>query len=444
MSCDGFLRWLFGERLAAFAEKSSVRPIVTGSSAAARCGADAEIQASALPTSADGGILLGIPLDLLLLRVLPRLALADIVAISSTCLLLRAEVDACAGLWSGLRRGCATRAEFQRAYLASCATCSAPEAREHTFEHSPGLCAHCASRMPSLALREFISHRRLRDFRIGAGQRARVRVVLREVLRLAAERTRRPELAALAGRPLTLGFASHRDGHSLNLLLHALHRHAPTLLLVREQPKDEGPARSFGVFIPVQVLRRTAPDTKSDQGRGAFFFSLPVAPRPRMHRSRGADGRPAAEPPRAAHAARVWPGATPDGGEPCVAHFYATSADLLAFGGDARAYGLQLATDLQSGVSLPCPSFCSPTLSSEPAFRVRSVEAWRVVGAEEEEHEWQSAQAQGRPVRSLDEEEEPAAEGAEGAGSVLEPGSDRLMLEFVNMREDLLLARRTQ
>ncbi|KAG8464769.1 hypothetical protein KFE25_010137 [Diacronema lutheri] len=389
--------------------------------------------------SSDGGILFAIPLEVLLLHVLPRLELPEIVAVSSTCLVLRTEVDACAGLWSRLRAGCASRAEFQEAFLRSCARCSAPEASEYTFEHSQGLCAHCASRMPSRALKEFLNARTLREWRIGAAQRARARCVLREVLRMAAERTRRHELGLLAERPLRLAFSSHRDGHSHNLLLHTLNAHAPTLLVCHEQPRAgprAAPAQSFGVFVPVRMLRRTAPAFKSDEGKGAFFFRLPAPPRPR--------GKHDPMPP-AAPAASIWPGDSwSDGRVVGVPHFYATSAELVAFGGDASAYALRLSSDLQTGFSLPCPAFRSPTLAAEPAFRVRCVEAWRVVGEEEEHLEWQSAQAQGRPVRSLDEEEPPAIEGADNAASVLEPGSNRFMLEFVNMREDLLLQRRAQ
>jgi hypothetical protein len=97
----------------------------------------------------------------------------------------------------------------------------------------------------------------------------------------------------------------------------------------------------------------------------------------------------------------------------------------------------------QSGLSLPCPAFRSPVLASEPSFKVGVVEVWRVVDLAEEEYEWQLAQVEGRPVGSLEEESMPAFDG-EGPASVLEPGSNRFMLEFINMREDLLMERRAQ
>lgn len=445
MGCtQSLLNWALGRKEARTALIRKGVALRKGASTEARRAAKNDVQA-VLPREAEpvqtseGGILFAVPLDLLLLHVVPKLALPDIVAVSSTCLLLRVEVDGCARLWSELRPGCTTRAAFQEAYLSSCAKCHAPEAGEYSFEHSPGLCAHCASRMPTRALKDFCNQRRLRDWRIGAAQRSRARAVLRDVLRAAGERARRPEITALAERPLRLGFSSARDGHSLNLLLHTLNRHAPTLLVVREHvPAGSSvAARSFGVFIPVRMLRRTAPASKSDEACGAFLFSLPLP-----SQARSSHNCPAPAP--AASVASIWPGQAPDGTSAGVPHFYATASDLLAFGGDAQAYALQLAPDLQCGVSLPCPAFRSPTLSSTPAFRIAGVEAWRIVGVEEEEHEWQSAQAQGRPVRSLDEEEEPAVDGGENAGSVLEPGSNRFMLEFVNMREDLLLARRAQ
>jgi hypothetical protein len=534
-------------------------------------------------SAGEGGLLFAIPIDLVLLHVLPRLTLREIVAVSSTCHLLRLEIDSCGPLWTHLRaeilRGgserssrsasrsgvssdapsaaCASRRAFQQAFLGSCAKCLAPEAGEYSFEHSQGLCAPCATRMPGGALREFLNLRSLVEWRIGAAARRRTRAALRELLRAASSQMRRREFAAYAERPLCLAFNSRRDGHSLNLLQNTLARHAPCLLVVKEavvvedapepkpaqpggreadasagasrtgplpedasgtsaadgagpadasrtgpppdaaaasvappapvaaaapplsttpaaahdaraRPRPRATARggaSFGVFVPLKLLRRTAPDFKSDGARGSFLFRLSSSsssssssdPAPGAE----ADWAPGAEASAAggseigagstegcataaaAPMANIYPGRPADGGL-MVNSFYMMGNDLVAFGGDRHAYALQLAADLQSGLSLPCPTFRSPTLASAPSFETSSVEIWRVVDAEEELYEWQAAQAEGRPVRPLDEEVEPGATAFDQSDSVLAPGTNRFMLEFVNMREDLLLERRAQ
>jgi hypothetical protein len=449
---------------AAQSPRASVDSSACADAADARAAQDAP---ESTGVATDGSlVLLELPLELLLVAVMPKLELADIIACASTCSHLRLEIDGCASLWATLRAGCGSRQAFQRAYLSSCAKCHAPEAGEYSFEHTQGLCASCAHRMPVGALREFLITRRRIDWRVGAAERASTRALLRGLLRSAAEQMRRQALTSFAERPLRLAFSSRRDGHSLTVMQNALGRYAPCLVVVAEQvdaTRDATPyatldakpvagagatqaaatagvdataaartgsaARRFGVFVPVKMLRRSAPDFKSDEGGGSFLFALP------SRRAAGARGR-AAEPATP----RIFPGRAAEGAAG-VRQFYRTSSEHVAFGGDERAYALWLSASLERGLSLPCPTFGSPTLSSAPAFRVDEVQVWRTVDVEEELLEWQSAQAERRPVRPLDEDEEPRADLAD---SVLAPGTNRFMLEFVNMREDLLMERRAQ
>lgn len=402
----------------------------------------------------EGGVLLAMPVDLLLMHVLPKLGVAGVLAAAATCRQLRDEIESCAGLWAKLHPGCFSRLQYREVHLSTCARCHVSEATEMTyFEHSPGLCASCATRMPAAALRELATRRRAHEWHVDALRRRAVRAELRELLRMAVEGAGRAQLAPLLARPLRLAFSSKRDGHSLTLLMQCLRAHTPAFLLVRQLPaRGTGEQTRFGVFVPVPLRRRTEPQYRSDEGRGAFLFSLPSrqvraagALAAAAERAAAAAAAPAEAPAAAAAAA---PSSASEGarvfcrrelGSLPLDNFYCTGAEYIAFGGTLDSFGLRLSADLQTGSALPCPGFRAPLLSTEPSFRIATLEVWRLVSEEEEELEWMAAQCgQGAAMPGEDGEVD---ESGEQPPSVLEPGSNRFMLEFVNMKEDLLLER---
>jgi len=377
-------------------------------------------------------------MDILLLHVIAKLEVPSVVAVSEACARLCAELDECEPVWSRLRAGCRTRQQFADLYVRTCSSCAAVDANEFAFEFSPGLCSSCAVRMPGRALQDLVRARQRRDWRLNAKARDATRRELRALLGRAAERARTPGLEDVASRPLRLAFHSERDGASLGLLRETLARHAPCFLLVTEaaapartEPAEasEGSQRAqrarrrwtglrnrFGAYVPLRLAKRTEPDFGGDGGGGAFFFRL----------------RPSA----GAAEVEVYP-ARGGTGVP-VSNFYCTGATFVAFGGTPGAYGIAIDGDLQHGRCLPSTEFGAPVLSSAVSFRIARVEVWRAVSEEEEELERMAAEVQVDAPRGVDDDE--AAFGR----SVLEPGTNKFMLEFVNMREDLLMERRAQ
>jgi hypothetical protein len=203
--------------------------------------------------------------------------------------------------------------------------------------------------------------------------------------------------------PLTsfrLAFSSDRHGGSATALLRAARGVPASLLVVTERrpaPLPRIQQRVFGAFIPTAWPLTSANRRRPWFGDSrAFLFSL--SPERRVHAATGHDE-----------------------------HFAHVSSDGIGFGGDIGGSGhaLFLSSDLSEGRCLPSRTFGDTSrLASGVRFLVDTVQLWDVCD---------DPMARGRARAQWE---------AGDDESILKPGQDQLMLEFVGVERDIAVLRR--
>ena len=201
-----------------------------------------------------------------------------------------------------------------------------------------------------------------------------------------------------AGREPELLFDSSRDGSSLTALLRAADAAAAgTVLLVTERSAGVD-ARCFGAFVPEWSARRSRGFFGDER---CFLFAL---------------GPTTVYPARACGA---------EGG-----FVHASGQHGVGFGGTLPAggqplFGLHLHADLLGGRCMPCRTY-GECAALPPTFEVSSVQLWALVGEEggsaRREQSWEQREAK--------------------AQGVLEPGQDKIMLEFIGIERGAAMQKR--
>ena len=243
--------------------------------------------------------------------------------------------------------------------------------------------------------------------------------------------------AAAVGWPspsVELLFDSSRDGGSCAALLRAAQAAEASLLLVRESeaatgavaapsaarrfgafvstpnpnPNPNPNANRFGAFVSTPWLRSSTTAFFGDER--CFLFSSGAAAdddasrdAPTLHRATGRDAR-------FVHASPAEHG--------------------LGFGGELGGFALGLESDLSRGRCLPSHTYGAGTarLASAPDFVCEAVQLWSVAGA-----------GGGHGGSAGGGRREPWKDEAKGC---LEPGMNKLMLEFVGMEKEVAMLRR--
>ena len=196
--------------------------------------------------------------------------------------------------------------------------------------------------------------------------------------------------AATADAQLDLRFSSERDGRSLSALQRAGSDTVASLLVVLA---DDG--ASFGAFVPCRWERgdRFFGDSRT------FLWAARPASAVDIHRSRAG----------------------------CAPNFvHASETHGVGVGGDLGLFALAVSPDLVTARQLPSLTFGSlgGALSTSRVF-VKDVQLWAVVVDPTVRRRGQS---------SWDRDA--------GSRSVLEPGENKLMLEFVGMEREIAMLRR--
>jgi len=192
---------------------------------------------------------------------------------------------------------------------------------------------------------------------------------------------------------LTLRFASERDGGSLAALLRHTERARSCIFLIKERQNGSSAQRLFGAFIPAP-LARSARGFLGD--RRAFLFGL----------------RPLTIYPATGHDEN---------------YVHISSAHGIGFGGDlgGGGFSMHITSNLLHGRCLPSRTYGDVSaLTSSRDFEVASVQVWDAAPGERRpsRHAWAGAN--------------------EHAKSVLQPGENKLMLEFVGIEKDIAMLRR--
>eukprot|EP00967_Tisochrysis_lutea_P117153 scaffold189269_cov27-Tisochrysis_lutea.AAC.1 len=196
-----------------------------------------------------------------------------------------------------------------------------------------------------------------------------------------------------------LAFSSDRQGGSATALLRAARGINASILLITERLRSphSNERRVFGAFLPsAWPLTLTASRQLWFGDMRSFLFSL--LPDFKVHAATGNDN-----------------------------HFVHVSPEGFGFGGEIGGAGhaLFLSADLSQGRCLPSRTFGdTSSLASAMTFLVENVQLWDV-------HDDLISRTRARPEWEGDENE-----------SVLKPGEDKLMLEFVGVERDIALLRR--
>lgn len=216
------------------------------------------------------------------------------------------------------------------------------------------------------------------------------------------------------GPRMRLIFDSSRHGGSCSALLRAAEGATSSILLAHAN----GGGR-FGAFIDEPWDQRSVASFFG--GRGCFLF--------RLGRATGGGDQPAADSAGTGGEMAIYRSTGLDG------HYvHASSAHAIGFGGLVGSFGLSFETDLTRGQCRPSMTYGSGAsgLSAEADFLCDTVQLWSVESSATSERVRRSKL---NPWQVDADDEEPSA---------LEPGENKLLLEFIGIDKEVAMMRRFQ